>query len=98
MVRDDVASLPAAFQRCRDKLHDWDPLDAVREGMVLRVTERCRSCRSEKTSLLSLRQRDRGVILRSWMSRYAEGYLLPKGAGRLDVFDRGELRLRRLGF
>lgn len=98
-MRAELSAKPEEYLLCRDKMHRWDPLDAKPETVtVLLVVEKCSICTAERTSLLSLRKSTRGHIIRRWMSKYPQGYLMPKGTGRMDIDDRGEIRLHNLGY
>jgi hypothetical protein len=74
---------------CRDYGHAWRPLAARRadEGAYVRA-QRCSRCRTEREQTLSYS----GLIL-AGRYEYPEGYLAPRGMGRLTSTDRGVLRI-----
>lgn len=90
---DDVAKwsadLPASFLLCRDIGHRWRPQRAkitgehtYLQGLV------CSRCRTERTRELSMS----GHVLSSSYT-HPDGYLAPKGTGRIDTDGRDALRL-----
>lgn len=97
-MRADLSNKPDDYLLCRDQLHRWNDLNVIEEGRLLRIIQVCEVCTGERTQLLSLRERDRGQIIKSWISHYPDNYLLPKGSGRMDRRDRGEIRLHRRGY
>jgi hypothetical protein len=99
-VRAELADKPDDYLLCRDQLHRWTDLNVIEEGRqaVLRVVQKCEVCTAERTQLLSMRRRDYGEITKSWISHYPDGYLMPKGSGRLGRRDRGEIRMHRRGY
>lgn len=99
-VRPELASKSSDYLLCRDQMHRWQDLTVQEEGRskLLRITQVCQVCTSERVQLLSMRTSDYGEIVRSWISHYADGYLMPKGYGRLDRRDRGGIRMHRRGY
>jgi hypothetical protein len=99
-VKSELACKPDSYLLCRDQQHRWNDLDVKEEGRskVLRVIQKCEICTAERTQLLSMRTSSYGEILKSWISHYPDGYLMPRGFGRLDRRDRGEIRMRRRGY
>lgn len=85
---DEVANLAADWDddmiECRLDRHTWTRLNAGfdhKEGTWFRV-RRCPRCHTDEHVLRSLRT---GEKLRKWLdySNTKEGYLLPKGTGRM---------------
>lgn len=85
-----VGGLPSEFLLCRDIGHTWRPYrawwDNAEKGYQ-RVL-RCGRCRSERVQLLSAQGHPLGGHY-----NYAEGYVAPKGTGRLVGEERDGLRL-----
>lgn len=99
-VKAELAAKPDYYLLCRDQLHRWTDLDVIEERRkgFLRVVQKCEVCTAERTQLLSMKRNDYGEITKSWISHYPEGYLMPKGFGRLGRRDRGEIRMHRRGY
>jgi endo-1,4-beta-D-glucanase Y len=98
-VKAEIANKPQHYLLCRDQQHRWNDLDVQQEGRaVLRIIQKCEVCTGERTQLLSMRTNSYGEIIKSWISHYPDGYLMPKGFGRLDRRDRGEIRMARRGY
>ena len=81
--------LPDRFVGCRELRHQWLYFRAARleDGTYFRVL-RCRNCKAEREQSLDARGRTIGVKL-----IYPDGYLAPRGFGRLDADDLATLRL-----
>ena len=81
--------------RCRAyNNHAWSPYTVTehpRTG-VYSVTQRCSRCRNRRRQTLSAQ----GYVLQRWRMVYGQGYLLPKGTGRVDDDGRAVLRLADL--
>jgi hypothetical protein len=77
---------------CRDYGHAWRPLTAryAEEGSIVR-TQRCTRCRTEREQTLSLS----GMVLGGHYA-YPEGYLAPRGIGRLTADHRAVLRVESI--
>jgi len=99
-VRSELALKSDNYLLCRDQHHRWDDSNVIEEpkNRLLRIIQKCPICTSERTLLLSLAKHDYGFIISSRISHYAQDYLLPKGSGRLDKADRGEIRMKRRGY
>lgn len=84
--------LPDRFVGCRELRHQWQYFRAAREenGTYYRVL-RCRNCRAEREQTLD----SRGFPV-STRLKYPDGYLAPKGFGRLDADDLAQLRLHAI--
>jgi hypothetical protein len=81
--------LNASQLTCRDYGHAWRPLTARRadEGTFIRA-QRCTRCRTEREQTLSF-----GGLILGGKYEYPDGYLAPRGMGRLTSVDRGVLRV-----
>lgn len=89
-------TLPDEFVFCRDTSlgHDWQPVDAMFDEsatMYVRVIM-CARCDSTKEQHLDTS----GHITRRKAPKYTEGYLRPKGTGRMTKDDNADLRLESL--
>lgn len=84
--------LTASQLTCRDFGHAWRPLTAryADEGSIVRA-QRCTRCRTEREQTLSMS----GLILRG-KYEYPDGYLAPRGMGRMTSEDRGVLRVESI--
>lgn len=99
-MRAELSGLSDDFLICRDRHHVWDDYDVKEHtrDKVLHIIQKCSVCAAERTQILSRRKDTNGFIIKSWMSHYPEGYLLPKGSGRMDQRDRGDIRMARRGY
>lgn len=88
-IKEDVQ-----FAECRDLRHAWKPVDAWREGKVFVETLRCIRCNTRKDRAFSATTGDL-VHVKSNL-RYPEGYLRPKGSGRMTQKEMSAARLSRL--
>lgn len=79
-----------AFLECRTYGHPWKGQSAsyTKDRTAIATTELCRSCESERHSLLDART---GWVMSSHID-YADGYLL-KGLGRITGDAKGAVRL-----
>lgn len=94
---DTIAELSRSLSddalHCRvNRRHDWRSSTVKREKFGFRVVEACRDCGSSRWQEIDRR----GLVVRSGVN-YAEGYLNPKGTGRVDQAAGGEYRLEMLG-
>ena len=82
--------LPDEFLLCRDIGHQWRPYTAryVPADNAYERTIRCGRCTTERHQSISLQ----GEIT-SGGYHYADGYVAPRGQGRLTGRARGALRL-----
>lgn len=87
--REWAHTLTSSALTCRDYGHAWRPLTArvEAEGVYVRA-QRCSRCRTEREQTLTLS----GLIL-GGRYIYPDGYLAPRGMGRLTSEDRGFLRV-----
>jgi hypothetical protein len=88
-LTDWAHGLTAAQLTCRDFGHAWRPLTAryADEGTIVRA-QRCTRCRTEREQTLSF-----GGLIMAGRYEYPDGYLAPRGMGRLTTVDRGVLRV-----
>lgn len=91
-VKDWAEALPERFLICRDINHRWGGYRAYREGKgrnagFTRIL-RCGLCRTEREDTLDSRGYKIGTKY-----HYPEGYLTPKGTGRMGSDSRAALRL-----
>lgn len=91
-VKDWAEALPEKFLICRDINHRWSGYRAYREGKgrnagFTRVL-RCTACRTEREDTLDSRGYKVGTKY-----HYPDGYLTPKGTGRMGSDSRAALRL-----
>ena len=77
---------------CRDIGHTWRPFRAYLTEYGYERILRCPRCRTERAQSLS----PRGHVLEGHYS-YPDGYLAPKGVGRMDSDARDLLRLESIG-
>lgn len=92
-VEDWVFENKAAHLDCRVKGHNMAyPHVTENENGTFTQTERCRRCGTKRHELVDVE----GYTLWTKMSDYPEGYLLPKGTGRIDQAGRAVLRRRRI--
>jgi hypothetical protein len=94
-VEDYLAEAPAQALKCRDKGHRWgdEPYDiegSRRKGFVRFWKCKCGAMLEEHLDT-------HGVPLPGETKlKYPEGYLMPKGTGRLSREDRGQIRLANI--
>jgi hypothetical protein len=95
-VRSLAKEMPSQFLVCRDMQHSWRPHTVKafsaaerkdHKGAYYEQVLLCISCEKERVRLLA---RDCTVI--SDRSTYPEGYLMPRGTGRLSREGRSALR------
>jgi len=80
------------FLECRDFMHAWKAHTVERESGGFRETLRCSRCGTFKVRILNRW----GYIIKSHHGPYPDGYLRPKGEGRMTKKDRAQARLQRL--
>lgn len=91
-VRDWAENLPGKFLICRDLNHDWSGYRAWATGrgrslLYTRVLK-CKKCTTEREDTLTSQGFKVGTKY-----NYPDGYLTPKGTGRLGSDARAALRL-----
>lgn len=94
VVEEFAAGLSPDVIKCRSRGHDMDDHDVtVDESGNYLVIEKCRrrNCETERHSVVD----SEGIILSS-RTVYKEGYLMPKGTGRLNKEAKGVFRAFRL--
>lgn len=81
LTRDTMAGWREGQRRCRARgRHNWRGLVVYEHRNHYEVTEQCPDCRNRRTADFSRS----GHRLTGWRAEYRDGYLLPKGAARLD--------------
>jgi hypothetical protein len=89
-TRETVSSWREGQRRCRArKRHNWGPYTVYEYRNHYEVVEQCSHCRNRRSADFSMT----GRKLTRWQPEYREGYLLPKGAMRLDDDMHDELML-----
>lgn len=78
---------PDKFIQCRIYGHSWRPLTVARHGAGYEVTQRCSSCRNQRSQDM-----DSNGYSSPWRMTYVDNYLL-KDMGRVDGDGRAVLRL-----
>lgn len=96
-VEQYVGEAKVAWLQCRSKGHnmlDHDvKLDEVDGELVFIVILRCSRCYTKRHETVDNRT---GEVLFSKYTDHPDGYLLPRGTGRLDKQGRGIIRVARL--
>jgi hypothetical protein len=79
-----VSSWTAGQRRCRGrKRHNWGPGMVYEHRSYYEVVEQCSHCRNRRTA--DFVKTARGLRKEGkWKPDYRNGYLLPKGARRID--------------
>jgi hypothetical protein len=76
-----VAGWREGQRRCRArKRHNWGPYGVWEHRSHYEVVEQCGHCRNRRTADFN----KVGHKLTNWRPDYRDGYLLPKGAARID--------------
>lgn len=84
LTRETMASWRAGQRTCRArKRHNWGPFTVYEYRHHYEVVEQCSHCRNRRKADFvktanGLRKADK------WKPDYRDGYLLPKGAARID--------------
>lgn len=91
-VQEFATTIKSAWVDCRSDGHDMRPfaVELTEAGNFLR-TRKCRRCNTKRHQVI-----DRSGLILHTTVEYAEGYLMPKGTGRLDSEGRGVFRLAAL--
>lgn len=90
LTREAVAGWKTGQRRCRArKRHNWNPFTVYEHRNHFDVVEQCSHCRNRRHADFS----KQGRKLTAWKADYRDGYLLPKGAMRLDDDIKDELWL-----
>lgn len=91
LTREAMSSWDDGQRRCRArKRHNWGPHTVYEHRTYYEVVERCSHCKNRRRAnfiktAFGLRQEDR------WQPDYRDGYLLPRGAMRIEDDIREEL-------
>lgn len=84
LTQETIASWSTGQRRCRGrKRHNWNPGMVYEHATFFEVTEQCSHCRNRRKAhyvrtTFGLRKEGK------WQPDYRDGYLLPKGAQRID--------------
>lgn len=91
-VQEFATTIKSAWVDCRSDGHDMRPfkVELTEAGNFLR-TRKCRRCNTKRHQVI-----DRSGLILNTTVEYTEGYLMPKGTGRLDSEGRGVFRLAAL--
>lgn len=84
----------AAYADCRDLGHSWRAINAWKERGIFIETLQCSRCSCEKDR--GFHPKTGALLQINRRTKYPEGYLLPKGSGRMTQEDRAAIRLSRL--
>jgi hypothetical protein len=91
-VEEYVGTHKSAWIQCRSSKHNMLDYDArMGQGDTYVVIQRCSRCYTKRHEVLD----DQGIIL-SAHYEYPEGYLFPKGSGRMSTEANGVFRLARV--
>jgi len=90
-VRLWVEGIDETSLKCRDLHHSWNHYTAGRKGRGYERTLVCKGCDTLKVQSLS----SRGMILKT-KYQYIEGYLRPKGLGRVTKEENALIRLQSI--
>lgn len=90
LTRETMSAWREGQRRCRArKRHNWGPLTVWDYRDHYEVIEQCSHCRNRRSAEFS----KQGRKLTNWSPDYRDGYLLPKGALRIDDDMHDELML-----
>lgn len=94
-VQEYLSTAKVAWINCRSKGHNMLDHDVKsdEETNVYLVTLRCSRCYTKRHEVVNMTT---GEVLSSKYDSWPEGYLLPKGTGRMDSEARGLVRVTRL--
>lgn len=85
-----VTSWKQGQRTCRArKRHNWGPFTVWEHRNFYDVVEQCSHCRNRRSADFT----KRGRQITRWKADYRDGYLLPKGARRIDEDLHDELML-----
>lgn len=91
LTEEAMAGWTAGQRKCRSrKRHNWGPYMVWQHPTYYDVVEQCSHCRNRRTSDFAHTARGLRQVTK-WAPLYRDGYLLPKGAARLDEDLRDEL-------
>jgi hypothetical protein len=94
-VEEYLSGAKVAWVQCRTKGHNMADHDVKldEESNAYIVVLRCSRCYTKRDEVVNC---DTGEVLNSSYHDHPEGYLLPKGTGRMGADARGLLRVARL--
>lgn len=91
-----VAELPEKYVVCRDTglRHKWEPWTATFDKFTHQYTRsiHCETCGTVKEQVVDAE----GYIVKTKTPRYPEGYLRPKGSGRMTKDDAAIVRVESM--
>lgn len=84
LTEEAIAGWSAGQRRCRGrKRHNWGPFTVYEHRTYYDVVEQCSHCRNRRSA--DFIKTSRGLRKATkWQPDYRNGYLLPKGAARID--------------
>lgn len=92
-VQEYVANANPAWLQCRTKGHNMLDHDVkLNENDDFLVILRCSRCHTKRHEVVN----QQGLVLSAFYDNRPEGYLLPRGSGRMDTEGRGLVRAARL--
>lgn len=83
-----------SYADCRDLGHAWKPLDAKKYRGLFVETLRCTRCDARKDRAFSPKTGELKQV--NAHRSYPDGYLRPRGSGRITADERARVRLERL--
>lgn len=84
LTREAMAEWKEGQRRCRARgRHNWGPFTVYAHGTWYDVVEQCSHCRNRRSADFVVTERGLRKATK-WKADYRDGYLLPKGAQRLD--------------
>lgn len=91
LTREAMAGWKEGQKRCRARVrHNWGPYTVYEHSTYFDVVEQCSHCRNRRSA--DFIKTTHGLRkMGKWKSDYRDGYLLPKGAMRIDEDLRDEL-------
>lgn len=94
-VEEYLSTAKVAWLQCRSKGHNMLDHDVKldEEANAFIVTLRCSRCYTKRDEVVNY---ETGELLSSKYHNHPDGYLLPKGTGRMDSQGRGLIRVARL--
>lgn len=92
VVAEFAQGLDEGALACRDVGHAWRSRKVIRRRWGFERVMVCRDCHAERREDLDRMARR----VKAYAVQYPDGYLLPKGSGRLDADGKAAMRLELL--